>query len=88
MIIKQSIDPVFDQVRVRLSDAADLNRNQKFLILKNPNFRWTFDVNIAHCLYFLEYTWSSSLKSLLLKQDKFLKKYSVINFREASGRVL
>ena len=49
MIKKQSTDTVFDQVNVRLSDAAHRDGE------KNTNFRWAFDVNIVRCLYFLEY---------------------------------
>ena len=67
MIRKQSLSPVFDQVSIRLSDAAHRNMNQKyvfffFLKKKQTNFRWAFDVNIIRCLYFLEYPLSSSLK--------------------------
>ena len=45
-------------VNVRLSDAAHLNMNQKyvFFFFKNTNFRWAFHVNIVDCLYFLDYT--------------------------------
>ena len=34
MIRKQSTDPVFDQVYIRLSDAAHLNMNQQYALFK------------------------------------------------------
>ena len=47
MIRKQSADPVFDKVSIRLSDAVKRNMNQKYVFSeKNNNFRWAFDVNI------------------------------------------
>ena len=57
MIRKQSTDPVFDPVSVRLSDAAHGNMNQKYVVffLKNANFQWALDVHIVRCLYLLEY---------------------------------
>ena len=55
MIRKQSTDPVFEQVSVRLSDAAYRNMNQEYVFfLKNANFPWAFDVDVVRCLYFLE----------------------------------
>ena len=50
MIRKQSTDPVFDQVSLRLSDVIYRNLNQKYVFLKkqgNTNFQWACDVNIA-----------------------------------------
>ena len=42
--------PVFDEVGVRLSDAAHRNMNQKYVLFwKNTSFRWTVDVNIVRC---------------------------------------
>ena len=55
MIRKQSTDPIFDQVSVRLLDATHLNMNQKYVFLKNTNFRWAFDGDIVRWLFFLEY---------------------------------
>ena len=55
MIRKQSTDPAFDQVSIRLSEAAHHNMNQKYCLLFKKNFRLAFDVNIVRCLYFLEY---------------------------------
>ena len=47
MIRKQSADPVFDKVSIRLSDAVKRNMNQKYVFSeKSNNFRWAFDVNI------------------------------------------
>ena len=41
MIRKQSTDPVFGQVSVRLSDAAHRNMNQKYAFFKkNAIFQW------------------------------------------------
>ena len=58
------MNAVFHQVSVRLSDAAhrNMNKKQQCIFLKSTNPRWTFDVNIVRCLYFLEYPLSSSLK--------------------------
>ena len=56
MIRKQSTYPVFDQIFLRLLDAAHCNMEPTIcLFLKNTNFRWAFDVNIVLCLYSLEY---------------------------------
>ena len=54
---KQSTDPVFDEVSVRLSDETYRNMNQKccLIFLNNINFWWAFDVKIVRCLFFLEY---------------------------------
>ena len=42
MIRKQSVDPVFDQVSVRLSDAAHRNMNQKYVFFKKTlGFRYS-----------------------------------------------
>ena len=53
MIRKQSTDPIFDPVSIRLSDAAHINEPKICLFLKNTNFRWAFDVNVVRRLYFL-----------------------------------
>ena len=55
MIRKQSTDPVFGQVSVRLSDAAHRKMNQKYAFFKKKRyFPMGFDVNVVRCVYFLE----------------------------------
>ena len=52
---KRSLDPVFHQVNVHLTDAARKYQPKIRLPLRNANLRWAFDFNIARCLYFLPF---------------------------------
>ena len=62
MTRKQSTDPVFDQVSIILSDAANRNMNQRYVFFKNHLFPMGFRCYIVRYLYFLGYPLSRSLK--------------------------